>query len=355
MINAIRGGKGFSNVSFEKSGSHGFMAESLNYENFNVQFVDIIDYKPEKPENGVRLATLECGLYFGDALGRAAYVRVLAEYVVMPKHITIINSEYELLPDPNPRLAAFILPHSAVDKMPSGVKKDFTKLYKYAFTNAVNMTPTQEEQAIYDEYKQLSSISRLGYKSAQLPESYRVMVFCMDRLRPDSRFVLSVANSEKVTGKSLATPYYLNDHGWMVGIVGGKFALDAFNKSVFFHVQYDSGIKTNGGNMKQVARFSSIKNYDKTINFHQKNPYVVAWQKGGTDDQLAAGELLLNPGVTADARVIQQRLAVLGFYSMTVDGAFGSGSKKSLKAFKTAQGLGADSNWNLTTQKALFQ
>lgn len=352
MINAIRGGKKLANIGFSPEGEHGFLKEGFTYDTFDVKNIEVINYTTTEAEDGVRYSILEGGIYFADAIDRAAYVRFLAEYVVMKGEILITSSEYELLPDSYPRIVAFIVPAAAVDTLSAKDKEDFTRLYLFAYKNAVNLQPTPEERARYDEFKKLSFLSRMQYTSDRLPESYRVMIFCLERLRPESRFVVSVSGSEGVPSKSLAKPYYLNDNGWMVGIVGGKFALDAFEKPTYFHVQYCPGITKETG-LAHVARFSSLKNYETPA--RQVNPYLKVSQGQGANEGITSGAVFLNPAVASDAKRIQQRLADLGFYSQSVDGSFGAGSKQSLQAFKTAKGLPADTAWDLATQKMLFQ
>jgi hypothetical protein len=65
--------------------------------------------------------------------------------------------------------------------------------------------------------------------------------------------------------------------------------------------------------------------------------------------------ILHHPARYSDAVKIQRRLADLGYYTLKVDGAFGKGSRAALKAFRQNAGLGGDSRWDLTTQKALFR
>jgi len=55
------------------------------------------------------------------------------------------------------------------------------------------------------------------------------------------------------------------------------------------------------------------------------------------------------------ARVIQARLGKLGFYQSKVDGLWGKGSQRSLKAFKNANGMSDPLKWNNETQMALFE
>ena len=55
-----------------------------------------------------------------------------------------------------------------------------------------------------------------------------------------------------------------------------------------------------------------------------------------------------------DARLVQKRLKELGYYKGAVDGKFGTGSVKALKAFQTAHGLAADGVAGKGTYEIMF-
>jgi hypothetical protein len=150
-------------------------------------------------------------------------------------------------------------------------------------------------------------------------------------------------------------------------VIGGKFALDAYEKEMFFHIKFNPGIDPANNKLKHISRFSSIKNYDTQGKKHL-NPYLEAWKKQGvktpsstaktsivSGGSISSGEVFLNPAVIKDAKIIQKRLSEMGFYNMKVDGALGNGSKKSLGNFKKSNGLANESVWDLKTQKALFK
>jgi hypothetical protein len=68
----------------------------------------------------------------------------------------------------------------------------------------------------------------------------------------------------------------------------------------------------------------------------------------------ATGEISLHPSNPLAARIIQTRLAELGFYKDRVDGVWKGHSRKALKEFKEAHGLKYALQWDINTQKALF-
>jgi len=55
-----------------------------------------------------------------------------------------------------------------------------------------------------------------------------------------------------------------------------------------------------------------------------------------------------------DAARVQQRLIDTGFLSGAVDGAWGPRMRNALRAFRIANGLGADDEWDEQTQRELF-
>ena len=360
IINVLRGGKEtIPNVGFDPEGEHQFLKESFSYEAFDVRFVEIIYYKTEMPVDNARYTVLEGGLYFADVLGRTSYVKFVADYVISQKDIIIVRTEYELLPDPYPEVRAFIVPRDIIEYAPASVKNSFLKLYALAVKNAVSMKPTPEDKRRYEQYQQLSFMQRLRYASEAVPKSYCVLVFCMERLRPESQFCLSVSRSPDASEESGSTPYYIDDRGWRMGLVAGKFAIDVYNKEIFFNMQVSPGIDPKQDELKQVARFSSIKDYKQIKK--PDNPYIASLKRQGYElgraggGSIESGKMFLNPSVTKDAMIIQRRLADFGFYTMKIDGDFGPGSRRSLQAFKKARGLGSNSLWDIKTQKELFR
>ena len=68
-----------------------------------------------------------------------------------------------------------------------------------------------------------------------------------------------------------------------------------------------------------------------------------------------SGAISLNPANPLAARVIQRRLAQLGFYRDSIDGVWKRHSRQALREFKEAHGFKYVLNWDMKTQKALFQ
>ncbi|THB73467.1 MAG: hypothetical protein D3926_23900 [Desulfobacteraceae bacterium] len=371
IINVMRGGEEkMPGIGFDPQGEHQILNDPFAFRGFDVKFIDIIFFKTEKALDRVRYALLECGLYFEDDIGRAAYIKIAADYAVSGKEIIIARTEYEILPNPNPVIKAFIVPRQAFEEMPVETRTSFRALYLMASQHAVDMTPTDQDKARYDQFRQMSMFQRLRFSSGARPRSYCVLVFCMNRLRPESRFLVSVSKDDEPTIDSTSRFHFRNDAGWVAGLLAGTFSIDAYDKEVFFHVLFNSGIDPSNMDMKPVARFSSLKNYHAAQRTEPENPYIKEFKERGmalnltparslSDQNFAGpvekGEVFLNPALAKDAKMIQQELKGLGYYTMKIDGAFGKGSRRALKAFKQANGLPADARWDLNTQKVLFK
>ena len=74
-----------------------------------------------------------------------------------------------------------------------------------------------------------------------------------------------------------------------------------------------------------------------------------------TNQPISGGFTLLNPAVPQDARMIQTRLAELGFYELPIDGLWGKGSRTALMAFKEKNSMGSSDKWDNETQILLFR
>ena len=74
-----------------------------------------------------------------------------------------------------------------------------------------------------------------------------------------------------------------------------------------------------------------------------------------TQQPVSESPTLLNPALPQDARMIQTRLAELGFYELPIDGLWGKGSRTALMAFKEKNSLGSSDKWDSETQALLFR
>jgi peptidoglycan hydrolase-like protein with peptidoglycan-binding domain len=104
---------------------------------------------------------------------------------------------------------------------------------------------------------------------------------------------------------------------------------------------------------KEQNSLSSPGKWDKETQmllFREVPPTSEAMQK-----LISSGEILLNPGIPHDAKLVQTRLAELGLYKGSIDGKWGKGSQAALKAFKEKNSLKNPDLWDKETQMRLFR
>lgn len=101
----------------------------------------------------------------------------------------------------------------------------------------------------------------------------------------------------------------------------------------------ENGVTTAVKNVSGNGSRSGIKESPKT---------------GAQKGILSGGLVLLDTSVSLGAKIIQARLAQLGYYSDKIDGVWKKHSLKALKNFKKNRGLTDNDKWGPATQKALF-
>ena len=100
----------------------------------------------------------------------------------------------------------------------------------------------------------------------------------------------------------------------------------------------------------------SQKGPKKTEKIRKKSPKgPKRAEKPYKNGPFATGTIALNPRNRLAAKIIQSRLAELGYYTSKIDGKWRRLSREALKAFKTKKGLRYASRWDMATQKALFR
>ena len=177
------------------------------------------------------------------------------------------------------------------------------------------------------------------------------MVFCLERLAPEAEFAVKSTSEETVHGAPLGQTLYLDDAGWRIAAMGGTAKLNSKSDKFFVYATYNPDRKA----LKKpilVGKFSSLRDYSSRPGLQHR---TVQHAPAGSTGPIGRGDVFLNPASHPDAVKIQQRLADQGYYRSKVDGAFGKGSRASLKAFRQKAGLGYDSRWDMATQKALFK
>lgn len=74
-----------------------------------------------------------------------------------------------------------------------------------------------------------------------------------------------------------------------------------------------------------------------------------------SEGPLGKGTILLNTQKSISAKIIQSRLARLGYYHDNIDGLWGKNSQNALQSFKLKHNLSEPSKWDLGTQIELFE
>jgi hypothetical protein len=252
----------------------------------------------------------------------------------------------------------------------------FMDLYLHAVINAYDMQTTEAGRKAKEEFEKLSTWKKIIAKRATMAQDFCIMAFCKDRLPPETSLQMRIANNAQMRGKNLFDVGYVYDQGWRVMIAGGNFSPDSFNSMIYVGLQYevDPGEIPN---THCVGIYKSQKNYDNTPKFifeqkseitatampepktmttttQESKPTTTAIQEPRSTP-IASGSVFLNPSKKDDAKIIQTRLADMGYYTKKIDGDFGPGSKGALQKFKKDNGLGDNVNWDLNTQKMLFK
>ncbi|NCD24544.1 MAG: peptidoglycan-binding protein [Deltaproteobacteria bacterium] len=184
--------------------------------------------------------------------------------------------------------------------------------------------------------------------SPRLPAArgeFLAVALVLDRLEPGDT-VQGGLSSSPMPDKRWTTRATVNSGvGFPVAIVEVGCPLNVPSEELFMHVAWSPKDKTrtNGVDVP-IGRFSTCGTVFNT-------------GAGSTETgsgTLESGLRFLDPKNKSDARLIQSRLAELGFYSAAVDGIFGQGSRRALAQFKKSNGLQDNANWDLHTQRALF-
>jgi len=328
-------------VKFSPDAKEQLQEIEFNYEGFDVTNIDITGFEAKQIEKKKTEGILEGVIHFKDFVNRRASTYFATKYNKTPKGITINKAGITIIPPVFPRLEAYFVPMEAFENNET-VAQSYLEMYAFALGNSIDMTPTEEDIQAYQAYQSLPFMKKITARSKSKKMKTAVMIFCLDRLSSSSKFDVSVSEGSY---KDIVEPIYINADGWPVTIVSGEFYPDSWNTT------FDAKVYYTPPEQKKIliGKFSNQKDYSK---------YQVAKNTDSNDANqgpIASGSVFLNPSVKKDAKLIQQRLGELGYYNMTVDGAFGKGSKKSLQKFKKENNLNDDSNWDIKTQKELFK
>jgi len=357
MGNKLRGGRhNIPEAKFSPNGKHAFYDPDFTYEDFDLSRIQITGFEvADQTKNKARLI-IEGIFSFTDLFGRGSATYFAADYTVHKNGITINNSGTALIAPGYPDMEVYYVPVSSFNGVDMKEISSFMDLYLHAVINAVDMEPTEAGRKSKEEFEKLSTWKKAIATNATMAEDYYVMAFCKDRLPPETSLQMRITNNAQMRGENLFDVGYVYDQGWRVMIACGNFSPDSFNNNIYVGLQYDvdPGTKSNA---ICVGIYKNQKNYNNTPKFivKQKDGSKTVIRQDPKSHPIESGSVFLNPSKKKDARIIQSKLAEMGYYSKKIDGDFGPGSKNALKKFKKDKGLGDNFNWDLNTQKILFK
>jgi len=346
---------GIDNISFNPSGSHYTPESRFEYDGFSVTSINILHHSAEQATVQSYSCELAGTMMFQDELGRRALVSYDVNYTLFQDRVVVDSSLIRPVPPIFPNAQAFIIESS---KMRNIVRQrlNYENFYAQVVTNSVNMTPTPEEVKLHRELQELSFFQRLQRTPSNVKQDYFMVIFVKDRLTPDA--LIEVVVSENIHDRrSVLGPSYHDFDGWRVAMFQGNFAIDGdmFYAKTYYRPAQE--ILPDGADQVLIAIFTPEKKYDKPE--PQKMQTAVRPAEGTqtqtpAEGPIASGKKLLNPANRDDARVIQTRLAELGFYSMAIDGLWGPGSRGALQGFQRANYIAANGEWTMQSQMSLF-
>jgi peptidoglycan hydrolase-like protein with peptidoglycan-binding domain len=345
---------GIPRVDFNPSGVHLLAEDNFNYQGFAVTDNIIQDLWFMDTERNSSLRRLEGSLIFRDILGRRAFTHYFIDYELFDDNIVILNSVARPVDPIFPNTQAFIVEAADLQAI-ANLNPDFNRFYAEVLSRAVSMTPTSEERMIRQELEEMSFFERIRKTPSTERDYYYMIIFVMDRIMPDAGIEVVVTSSLQ-DKSSQAESMYRDFDGWRVAIFGGNFAID---HDVFYAKTYyrpGPGVLPDNKDQVLVGLFATEKNYETQQRQTQVAARPVTQQASYTpaEEHMALGRSSLNTSNRNDARVIQTRLAELGFYNMAIDGLWGQGSRTALQNFQRTKGLTASGEWNTQTQMILF-
>lgn len=361
MLNTMRKRGDTPFVSFYPGVNRGIQEDMFRYEGFNVILTDITGFEAKIISKNKVQGILEGVFHFEDFVGRRASAYFASRYLKTPDGIVIEEAGITNIPPLFPRVEAYLIPLEVINRAPGNALRGYWQMYAFALEHSLDMKPTAEERRAHEAYESLSTWKKLTAKKNMEKMEMAVMIFCLDRLSEDARFEIKVMESE--FKECLVEPGYINENGWPVAVVTGEFVPDEWRSPFEIKAFYTP----EGRNEKLlIGVFSNQKDYrpkpqQAEVQTQTRQPAPSNVQKPAPsmdqkeDGPVASGSVFLNPFLKLDARIIQKRLADLGYYTMKIDGAFGKNSQKAVQMFKKDNGLGNNPTWDIRTQKALFK
>lgn len=354
ILNKLRDRGETEFVRFDPAAGQKVQEELFTYEGFEVTLIDITGFEVKNVGQNQAQGILEGVFHFEDFVGRRASTYFAAKYLKTPDGIIINKAGITNISPLFPRVEAYFIPVEAFNNSQNNTFRGYWEMYAFALKNSLDMNPSQEEIQAYQAYQNLSTWKKATAKKKTKKMKLAVMIFCFDRLSNGARFEVTS------TEKNLGAPGYIDENGWQIAVVTGEFVPDLWGATFDIDTYYTP----EGRNEKLlIGKFSNQKDYmpkqkdpapQQTRiknDYKQTTPSIDDTEEG----PVASGSVFLNPFLKLDARIIQKRLADLGYYDLKIDGIFGKNSQKAIQKFKKNNGLRDNATWDIQTQKLLFK
>lgn len=160
-----------------------------------------VEYSPRVPPQGRVVAGQ---LEFADELDRRATILFSIEYSLADEPIAVLNIEIAPIFALNPEVALFVLDAADVPDAAGTVPPTHADLLRLALEKGVR------------------------WRTAPPPAGARdwlIFAFLMERVSPSSRLRLGVTDAPQTAAMFDATARVLDDHGWRVAVMPGRFSL----------------------------------------------------------------------------------------------------------------------------------
>jgi|GEM_PF-3145339 len=352
LLSGMRGEKvRVRNVSFDPKGEHDLGGQYADYKHFGVVATEV-DLDMVVPVNKTTSLGVLRGVFnFVSDIGQKRSEFFFANYTITKKKKLVITESvsgpvYPEFPD----TVCFFLKHedlaAAAEQLTS-----IRSLFLFALANSIDVFATPEEVEKKDEYEQLSFFQKMkstGLMRRPKNEELAILVFMMDRISPVARFEATMTNAKNGGSSGPVKPTYLfDDVGYGVAIFQGKGKLFDRNKPFYVHAYYAQ----EDAKLERISMYSSGLFYDEV---ESVSPPGSKWMESALKSSKMHSRLF-NLRDRNDARKVQQALKDKGYYTTKVDGLFGKGSKKALRAYKKSEMGLDDYKWNMNTQKQLFE
>lgn len=364
MVNKMRGNRDkIPEVTFDPKGKHAFYGPGFTYDDFNLYLTEITGYGIRNQKKNQAQLVIEGMFHFRDLIGRTSANYFAADYTINNNKITINKSGTALIAPTIPDIEIYFVPKASFDGVAMKEISSFMDLYLHAVLNGFTMEPTQVERQNKESFDKLSTFKKMLSTYEAKPVDCYIMVFCKDRLPPETSVEMKITNNPptgwksffEMGGKTLFETGYVYDKGWRAMIAGGIFPLDDLTNNFYINLQYNTDPESKSKTIC-VGTYTNQKNYNDRPKFFFKEKKA---SMALSMDQLKLtpiqlGSIFLDPSNKEDARAIQTRLADTDYYNKKIDGDFGPSSKEALKKFKKNNNMEGNGNWDLKTQKVLF-